>query len=136
MNPNPCRGASTVPVTGVVVATCFALMFGSGCIGVAVQRATQTQGKTTIGQHFVISARDTIALDNGALSVTFEEVKADSRCPLDVSCVWEGDATVVLWVKKSGSDGVSLELHTSSRFSAEATYGGYRVRLQELKPQP
>jgi hypothetical protein len=71
----------------------------------------------------------------GALTVRFDEVSADSRCPLGVQCVWEGDAVVLLTVTATARSG-ALELHTAGRFPREGTYEGYRVRLVSLEPQP
>jgi hypothetical protein len=71
----------------------------------------------------------------GGLTVRFDEVSADSRCPLGVQCVWEGDAAVLLTVSATARSG-ALELHTAGRFPREGTYEGYRVRLVALEPQP
>lgn len=71
----------------------------------------------------------------GGLTVRFDEVSADSRCPLDVQCVWEGDAAVLLTVTAPARSG-TLELHTAGRFPREGMYEGYRVRLVSLEPQP
>jgi hypothetical protein len=72
----------------------------------------------------------------GGLTVRFDEVSADSRCPLGVQCVWEGDAAVLLTVSEPSRSGAALELHTAGRFPREGTYGRYRVRLVSLEPQP
>jgi hypothetical protein len=71
-----------------------------------------------------------------ALRVRFEGVSGDSRCPLDVQCVWEGDAVVVVTASEPSRPGAALELHTAGRFPREAVYGRYRVRLVSLAPQP
>ena len=71
-----------------------------------------------------------------ALTVRFDGVSADSRCPVDVTCVWEGDAVVVIDASAPARDREALELHTAGRFPREAVYGRYRVRLVSLAPQP
>jgi hypothetical protein len=38
-------------------------------------------------------------LAGGVLTLTFDEVTGDSRCPKDVDCVWAGEATVVFKVR-------------------------------------
>ena len=70
------------------------------------------------------------------LRVRFEGVTGDSRCPVDVQCVWEGDAVVVVTAVETSGDQAALELHTAGRFPRAATYGRYRVRLVALSPQP
>lgn len=65
--------------------------------------------------------------------VAFRRVEEDSRCPIDVLCVWAGDAAV------------RLELTTDRRTWAPATlrsflepksieFGGYVFRLIEVAP--
>jgi hypothetical protein len=71
-----------------------------------------------------------------ALRITFEGVSADSRCPSDVQCFWEGDAVVVVKASEPSREAAALELHTAGRFPREGTYGRYRVRLVSLTPQP
>ena len=71
-----------------------------------------------------------------ALRITFEGVSADSRCPIDVQCFWEGDAVVVVKASEPSREAAALELHTAGRFPREGTYGRYRVRLVSLAPQP
>jgi hypothetical protein len=70
------------------------------------------------------------------LTIAFEGVPADSRCPADVQCIWEGDAVVVVRASESSRESSALELHTAGRFPREGTYGRYTVRLVSLAPQP
>jgi hypothetical protein len=65
----------------------------------------------------------------------FEAVGGDSRCPVDVRCVWEGDAAVRVTV--SGRDGrTPIELHTADRLASPGSFDGYRLYLQSLEPAP
>jgi hypothetical protein len=70
------------------------------------------------------------------LTLTFEGVSADSRCPIGVQCFWEGDAVVTVKASQPSREPAALELHTAGRFPREGTYGRYRVRLESLTPQP
>ena len=70
-------------------------------------------------------------------ALTFVDVPQDSRCPIGVQCVWEGDATVVLAASQAGtSDTTRIELHTSSKFATPATYKDLVIHLQRLDPYP
>ena len=68
------------------------------------------------------------------LTVRMERVANDSRCPIEVQCVWEGDATVVVALRSPPSAATVGELHTSHRFAQAAAYDGYVVRLIDLQP--
>ena len=70
------------------------------------------------------------------LAVKFDGVSADSRCPVDVTCIWEGDAVVEVTASDPPSAGQALELHTAGQFPREATHGRYLIRLVALTPQP
>ena len=70
-------------------------------------------------------------------ALSFVNVPQDSRCPIGVQCVWEGDGTVVLAVLTAGtSDTTQIELHTSSKFATQTTYKDLNIRLQKLDPYP
>lgn len=88
-----------------------------------------------LGEEFELAPGESARVSK-ELTTTFERVAADSRCPVDVVCVWEGDATVVVRVRRSSKEDAALELHTSKGLGSEARYEGYRVRLVELAPQP
>ncbi len=64
-------------------------------------------------------------------------VREDSRCPKDVTCVWAGNAAVRLWVT-SGRSGKTVTLNTnkSPTLSDEVEYKGYKIKLVDLSPYP
>ena len=87
-----------------------------------------------VADPFTLAPGETAQVEGTGLAVTFESVSADSRCPSDVTCVWEGDAVVLVSARPATTS--PRELHTSGRFATEAEVDGYRVRLVELVPVP
>lgn len=87
-----------------------------------------------LGEPFTLAPGQTAQVEGTGLSVTFEGVSADSRCPVDVTCVWEGDAVVDVSARPDADP--RRELHTSGRYASEAEVGEYRMRLVELAPVP
>jgi len=85
---------------------------------------------------------DTVAVDVGAtarieaagVSVTFVVVAGDSRCPLNVTCVWQGDGEVVLDLRSEGA-ARRVVLHTGVDPRA-AEFGGVIIELVGLSPEP
>jgi hypothetical protein len=62
-------------------------------------------------------------------------VAEDSRCPVDVTCVWEGDAAVELGLT-AGSGPTHLHvLHTALEPKA-VDFNGVRVTLIGVAPEP
>lgn len=69
----------------------------------------------------------------GALKVTFTGVLSDSRCPVDVVCVWAGDAVARLEVSQPQGSVEARELHTLE--NQPVTYGSFRIALVRLDPE-
>ncbi|MBW8485642.1 hypothetical protein [Actinomadura parmotrematis] len=95
--------------------------------------APEASGTPGGGGSFTLAPGGSAAPDGGDVTVTFEGVPADSRCPEGVQCVWEGDATVRVKVSAGGTDAPG-ELHTSARFAQEIAVHGHRLRLVGLTP--
>jgi hypothetical protein len=64
------------------------------------------------------------------LRLEFREVLEDSRCPVDVSCVWSGNGRVQL-----GSNWPAFELNTDLQPST-TSLGPYGIQLLTLSPDP
>ena len=90
-----------------------------------------------VNEEFTLAPGQTAAVTGTSLRLTFEAVRDDSRCPTDVNCIWEGDATVVLKVK-DGTDEATRELHThqGGTGSNEAPAGEHTITLVKLDPAP
>ena len=72
----------------------------------------------------------------GGLSITYAAVLGDSRCPIDVVCIWEGNAESQLRLSAPSSEPALPVLNTSPMFATKTTYAGYQVQLLYLEPQP
>lgn len=73
-----------------------------------------------------------ISIENN-ITIKFDGV-SDSRCPLDVICVWAGDGGVSLMLSNKLEQLHSF-LHTAL-FPREINYNGYRIILKSLNPYP
>jgi hypothetical protein len=90
-----------------------------------------------LNEEFVLGPGQSVAVKDTNLRLTFDRVSEDSRCPTDVTCIWEGDATVVLRIK-AAADEVTREVHTQGDAprSRKAPAGDYVVTLVRLDPAP
>ena len=86
------------------------------------------------GRPFDLKAGAVSVLPDGT-RLTFREVQADSRCPMDVMCVWAGDATVAITLTPSKGSAESRELHVQPSGS-QIPYAGYTIALTALAPYP
>lgn len=69
------------------------------------------------------------------LRLIFLRVLEDSRCPVDVVCVWAGNARVELELILAGA-GKSRVLLNSLLEPREASFSGYLIQYIDLKPYP
>lgn len=81
----------------------------------------------------------TITLPDSKTKVTFASVAEDSRCPEDVTCVWEGIAIVDLKLV-NGSETRTVQLATKDfepkNVKKSFQYHGYTISLADVKPYP
>ncbi len=98
-------------------------------------RRIDSPASPSVGAEFALTAGQRVTLGGGDLSLRFSRVSEDSRCPTGVTCVWEGDAVVEVQASRAGATS-TFDLHTSGRFSREATAGAYRIVLVRLDPVP
>jgi len=96
---------------------------------------TSPSAAVPLGSEFTLAVGQSATVAGAGLRVGLRAVRDDSRCPVDVQCVWEGDATVALDLS-GGSAPAAYDLHTSGRFAREAEYGAYRIALVRLDPTP
>lgn len=71
----------------------------------------------------------------GALEIRFAGVVEDSRCPSDVTCVWQGNGIVELTLSTAGAPDETVFLGTDFEPRAAVRHG-LRVRLVALAPHP
>lgn len=64
--------------------------------------------------------------------IIFSEVLEDSRCPVDVICVWEGHASIKLDVKNK--DDQNIILTTIDKTTAH--FDSYKISLVDIVPYP
>lgn len=71
----------------------------------------------------------------GPVQVAFTGVLEDSRCPVDVTCVWAGNAAVELTVRADPGPAGALVLNTT-REPRVREAAGLRFTLLEVRPAP
>jgi hypothetical protein len=91
-----------------------------------------------LDEEFQLAPSQSAVVGDTGLTLVFERVDSDSRCGVDVNCVWEGDAEVLVKASQPGRDAATLELHTTTSGGGklEQSYGDFVVALKALSPQP
>jgi hypothetical protein len=86
-------------------------------------------------QELTLAYGEERSVGGSVLMVSFARVVEDSRCPVDVVCVWAGNALVELGIRMGMGPTFPLQMSTTlePRF---ADWNDIRVTLLELLPQP
>jgi hypothetical protein len=87
------------------------------------------------GQTFSLPLGQTAAVKGTDVTLTFKDVRTDSRCPVDVQCVWAGEAKIGVTIAQKGMAEVTRVLALTSPDS-ETTAGNLRIRFVGLAPVP
>ena len=87
-----------------------------------------------IDQQVTLAPGQTTRIEGAALTVRFEGVTGDSRCPGDAICITGGDAQVHVVVTPVAGARRDYTLHTGDM--RPVTHGGVTVALVELMPYP
>lgn len=88
-----------------------------------------------LGQQFALAFQQTAISTDGTIEVRFKERLTDSRCPTDVVCVWEGEASIAIDVTVNNID-EQISLSTHPEFGQKDTVGQLVFTLVDLQPYP
>ncbi|NCQ18372.1 MAG: hypothetical protein COW85_07100 [Ignavibacteria bacterium CG22_combo_CG10-13_8_21_14_all_37_15] len=104
-----------------------------GCLDISnpvINKDVQVQ--IPLGEEFILKYQKELKIEGTNLTIKFSAIPEDSRCPVDVVCVWAGNAHIVLLL--NGSDNIDLNTTLPSN---EASYmNTYKITLLEVQPLP
>jgi hypothetical protein len=117
--------AQMASMRGFIVAACLLLM--TGC------SASETGPTSPLDTEFTLAPGESRRIDGEALSIRFDGVAGDSRCPADALCVLGGSATVRIAVV-SGFSRHPYELRTGDL--QPVRHDRLTITLVQLAPYP
>lgn len=92
--------------------------------------------EANLDSEFVLQFNQSAEIKSEDITVTFLNVTADSRCPSDVTCIWQGQAGIELDVRKGEVEStVSLSIGGDSS-PEESIFNSYLIQLVDLSPYP
>jgi hypothetical protein len=100
-----------------------------------VTKSARDDRSVPLNQEFEIKIGDNVWIQNELLRIDFQRVADDSRCPQGVTCVWAGNAKIVLRVTKARRRPASMTLNTMLE-PKQSSYRGYEIKLVNLDPYP
>lgn len=79
---------------------------------------------------------DDVVIQGTVLRLGVTDVVGDSRCPVDVACVWAGDTEVEIAVALGMGPSQPRSVHFNAEAGDTSTeIGGYRVTLVGVQPE-
>ncbi|MDP2919910.1 MAG: hypothetical protein Q8O43_06815 [Dehalococcoidia bacterium] len=89
-----------------------------------------------LGREFTLAIGQSADISGGRLSIKFLDVTEDSRCPKNVTCIWEGRVTCSIELTKdSQKKTVSLTQPGLSDAAAGQSLDGYTAKFT-VEPYP
>lgn len=116
----------------VPAALALALLGACGRSTPTFDASVQSVGTDTV---FVLRPGQEVRAPDSVMRLWFLGVRNDSRCPVDVVCVWQGDAETEIGVAFGMGPTVPYVLHTGLE-PRSVELGLYRITLVEVRPTP
>ena len=130
------RGDGQLAVASFAIITTMRLSAFVAIFLLTFSCIAQPQQKVIVlAQAFKLKVGESAKAPDEGLKIEFDSVAEDSRCPKDVTCVWAGNAKILLKVRKNAAQPANVELNTNSN-PKTFRYLEYELRLEELKPYP
>jgi hypothetical protein len=107
-------------------------------IGLVVVGCASATGevKASLGQEISLSIGQSVVIKGEDLIIKFEEVLEDSRCPRDVTCIWEGRVRCLVELKIGGiTEKVELIQPGLTDQPGQIQYGDYQFSFS-VEPYP
>lgn len=92
--------------------------------------------KASLGQEFTLPVGQTASITGEGLSLKFDTVTTDSRCPTGVTCIWAGEAKCQMLITFNNS--TSTVIYTESGGTngySQDFFNNYKIKFR-LMPYP
>jgi hypothetical protein len=90
-------------------------------------------------QPFTLHGGQEATISGQSMTMRFDDVLEDSRCPTEVECFWTGQARIIASVRQHDADATTVEFNTNpapSQTRTSVPVGAYTIELQSLEPYP
>ena len=112
-----------------VVIAAIAIFPSTGCSN------NQVAVTIGLGEEFTIGVGDSAQIAGEDMTITFNEVIGDSRCPQNVTCVWEGVASSKITITYRGENHSTVLNQPGLTEKATDTFIDYTLTYS-LNPYP
>ena len=121
-----------IPITTIIAATGFFIVLLGLCTGCA---GSDGFVKADLGQEVSLRIGQTAQIENEQLSIRFNGISGDSRCPRGVQCFWAGEVKCDVTVTYQGASSNITLTQPGIREPYPETYKGY-LFIISVQPYP
>ena len=114
-------------IIGILTVIIFLLAAALSC---AADKIT-----ASLGEEFTLPVGQKASIEGEGLTLKFEEVVTDSRCPKGVECVWAGEAQCQMLFTYAASPAEMVLIQTGSDATAMDYFLQYKISFK-LEPYP
>jgi hypothetical protein len=107
------------------------------------QKAPSEVSDQIINKSFKLGIGESVTIKPDNVQIGFDTVISDSRCPIGVVCLWEGESQIKISLIKSRTTIIYGEIPIRGYVTAKDTcchkyidLDGYRITLMQLDPYP
>jgi hypothetical protein len=142
----------TVLVTAITLSGCTPIQWLLPPLlwmGVVVDQTGAPPSGPTVEVELLLTYGQTVTLPEMGLTLTFQEVLEDSRCPADVFCAWSGWVRIALVAQAEGEPPATLEITAFTDSDGNTTaptgsgvaqpfvsYRNHHLTLVQVTPYP
>ena len=109
----------------------FILFFVSHCL----KNPFTSDSNFSLNDTLSVKYNETLYNSDLNISIKFNALNSDGRCPIGWKCFWEGNAAVTFLFYDNG-DVSELLLNTYYDFRTDTLINGYNIELIDLLPYP
>jgi hypothetical protein len=132
--PAPPSSAAPLSATALPAATATPVALGITPAGPAAPR------EGAVGELLVLELGEELSIAAAGLTLRFEGVPEDSRCPADAQCIWAGRVVVTVEARAGAGVPETLTLGLPGGITPDAperqAVGAHTVQLVSLDPYP
>jgi len=101
----------------------------------ALAGCAESPANYDLGQAFSLKPGQSAKIDSEDLTFKFEKVLNDSRCPVGVTCIWEGQVQCLVTIKIGDKTEQITLTQSGSDDDESQLYGQYRIEFN-VTPYP
>ena len=113
----------------------IALLVISFCLIASLAGCSAGVQNYPLNQQFTLSPGQSAKITPEDISITFDKVLNDSRCPTGANCIWEGQVQCLISIKLDGKTEQLTLTQSGSDTAASQIYDKYRLEFN-VKPYP